>query len=146
MTLVADSASVSPTVFCPSQNIFAMDLRSAHKVPEKPSSRLRLSLTRSMSTDVDQGERGSMYRRLARRKSKQRVSKRGSDCREKAQRPRKEEQEEPMEQDWASTTEEKKQEPECITEETHQDSLCGWFRKSDVVSHLEMRQRVSLSA
>uniref|UniRef100_H3CL94 Chromobox homolog 7a n=1 Tax=Tetraodon nigroviridis TaxID=99883 RepID=H3CL94_TETNG len=37
-------------------NIFAMDLRSAHKV--KPSPRLRLSLTRAMSTDVEQGRTG----------------------------------------------------------------------------------------
>ncbi|XP_071028180.1 uncharacterized protein [Oncorhynchus clarkii lewisi] len=57
-----------------------MDLRSAHKVPDTP--RLRLSLTRSMGSELDQGslpyragEGGSVYRRLARRKNKQRVSK-----------------------------------------------------------------------
>ncbi|XP_071028175.1 chromobox protein homolog 8-like isoform X2 [Oncorhynchus clarkii lewisi] len=62
------------------QNIYAMDLRSAHKVPDTP--RLRLSLTRSMGSELDQGslpyragEGGSVYRRLARRKNKQRVSK-----------------------------------------------------------------------
>lgn len=58
------------------RNLYAMDLRSAHKVPEKPPPRLRLSLTRSMSTDVDPVDRGAMYRRLVRRKAKQRVSKR----------------------------------------------------------------------
>ncbi|XP_014059298.1 uncharacterized protein isoform X1 [Salmo salar] len=66
------------------QNIYAMDLRSAHKVPDTP--RLRLSLTRSMGSELDQGslpyragEGGSVYRRLARRKNKQRVSKPVSD-------------------------------------------------------------------
>lgn len=61
-----------------------MDLRSAHKVPDTP--RLRLSLTRSMGSELDQGslpyragEGGSVYRRLARRKNKQRVSKPVSD-------------------------------------------------------------------
>ncbi|KAM4634908.1 chromobox homolog 7a isoform 1-T2 [Polymixia lowei] len=105
------------------RNIFAMDLRSAHKVPKKPASRLRLSLTRSMSTDVDQGERGGMYRRLARRKTKHRVPKRrpGGPS-NKPQPPRKEEQ--PKEQDWGGTTEEEKQESDC-TSETHKDSLYG---------------------
>ncbi|XP_014059299.1 uncharacterized protein isoform X2 [Salmo salar] len=66
------------------RNIYAMDLRSAHKVPDTP--RLRLSLTRSMGSELDQGslpyragEGGSVYRRLARRKNKQRVSKPVSD-------------------------------------------------------------------
>ncbi|XP_029618326.1 chromobox protein homolog 8-like isoform X3 [Salmo trutta] len=66
------------------RNIYAMDLRSAHKVPDTP--RLRLSLTRSMGSELDQGslpyragEGGSVYRRLARRKNKPRVSKPVSD-------------------------------------------------------------------
>nr|XP_046187772.1 chromobox protein homolog 7-like isoform X2 [Oncorhynchus gorbuscha] len=48
------------------RNIYAMDLRSAHKVPDTP--RLRLSLTRSMGSELDQGslpyragEGGSVY-------------------------------------------------------------------------------------
>ncbi|XP_075998992.1 chromobox homolog 7a [Genypterus blacodes] len=104
------------------QNIFTMDLRSAHKVPEKPTPRLRLSLTRSMSTDVDQGERGGVYRRLARRKSKQRASKRGPDgASNTTLLPRK--KEEPMEEVWEEdTSEEDKQESEC-TEERRDDSL-----------------------
>ncbi|XP_042361132.1 chromobox homolog 7a [Plectropomus leopardus] len=107
------------------RNIFAMDLRSAHKVSEKPPPRLRLSLTRSMSTDVDQGERGSLYRRLARRKSKQRVSKRGPQRpSNKPIRPLRK-REEPIEEDWGGTSEEEKQESECTTEERREDSLYG---------------------
>ncbi len=105
------------------QNIFAMDLRSAHK--EKPPPRLRLSLTRSMSTDVDQGERGSIYRRPAWRKSKQRECKRGPNGpSHKTIRPLKKKEEE---EDWGGTSEEEKQESESATEERHEDSLYGWF-------------------
>ncbi|NP_001017853.2 chromobox homolog 7a [Danio rerio] len=53
------------------RNIYPMDLRSAHKVPDKPSPRIRLSLTRSMSTEVDQNGRryrdSVVYRRLKNR-------------------------------------------------------------------------------
>ncbi|KAM3864416.1 chromobox homolog 7a [Diretmus argenteus] len=112
------------------RNIFAMDLRSAHKVPEKAPPRLRLSLTRSMSTDVDQGERRSIYRRhvLARRKNKRRANKRlrdGPANKPPPPLPRKEE--EPMEQNWdvVTTEEEKREESECAIEEKHEDSLYG---------------------
>ncbi|KAM7372317.1 hypothetical protein PAMP_009494 [Pampus punctatissimus] len=107
------------------RNIFAMDLRSAHKVQDKPPPRLRLSLTRSMSTDVDQGERGSMYCRQARRRSKYRASKRGPDgpSNKPIRPPRK--KEESMEEDWGGTSEEEKQESESITEERCEDSLYG---------------------
>lgn len=58
------------------RNIYAMDLRSATKVPDKPPPRLRLSLTRSsLSSDLDQRERSAMFRRLVRHKKKQRQSK-----------------------------------------------------------------------
>ncbi|XP_061086501.1 chromobox protein homolog 7 [Conger conger] len=62
------------------QNIYTMDLRSAHKASEKPPARLRLSLTRSLDGGPGScGEQaratgGGLYRRLARRKSKQRAS------------------------------------------------------------------------
>ncbi|KAF3846734.1 hypothetical protein F7725_003812 [Dissostichus mawsoni] len=91
------------------RNIFAMDLRSASKASEKPPPRLRLSLTRSMSTDVDQGERGSLYRRLARRKSRQRVSICGSEGPSKKDiLPQKKRRVEPIEEDWSGTSEEEK--------------------------------------
>lgn len=106
-----------------------MDLRSAHKVAEKPPPRLRLSLTRSMSTDVDQGERGGMYRRPLRRRSKQRMAKRGPDGpSNKPIRPLRK-KEEPMEEDWCDTSEEEKQESESTTEERREDSLYGQFSK-----------------
>uniref|UniRef100_A0A3Q3L6P8 Chromobox homolog 7a n=1 Tax=Mastacembelus armatus TaxID=205130 RepID=A0A3Q3L6P8_9TELE len=107
------------------RNIFAMDLRSAHKVPEKPPSRLRLSLTRSMSTDVDQGERGSLYRRPGWRKSKQRVNKRRLDRSSSKPIRSLRKKEEPVEEDWSGTSEEEKQESESTTEEKHEDSLYG---------------------
>ncbi|CAK6975158.1 chromobox homolog 7a [Scomber scombrus] len=107
------------------RNIFAMDLRSAHKLPDKAPPRLRLSLTRSMSTDVDQGERGSMYCRQARRRSKFRASKLGPDgpSNKPIHPPRK--KEESMEEDWGVTSEEEKQESEGTTEERREDSLYG---------------------
>ncbi|KAI3360103.1 hypothetical protein L3Q82_014424 [Scortum barcoo] len=105
------------------RNIFAMDLRSAHK--EKPPPRLRLSLTRSMSTDVDQGERGGGYRRPAWKKARQRASKRGPEgpSNKTIRPPRK--KEEPLEEDWGGTSEEEKQESESTTEERCEDSLYG---------------------
>ncbi|XP_065133943.2 chromobox homolog 7a isoform X1 [Paramisgurnus dabryanus] len=39
------------------RNIYPMDLRSAHKISEKNSPRIRLSLTRSMGTEIDQNGR-----------------------------------------------------------------------------------------
>jgi len=114
-------------LFAPPQNIFAMDLRSANKALEKPPPRLRLSLTRSMSTDVDAGERGSLYRRLARRKIKHRASKRGLEGPSNKTMVPLRKTEEPMEEDWCGTSEEEKQESEGTAEETHKDSLYGWF-------------------
>ncbi|TNN55642.1 Chromobox 7 [Liparis tanakae] len=107
------------------RNIFAMDLRSANKALEKPPPRLRLSLTRSMSTDVDAGERGSLYRRLARRKIKHRPSKRGLEGPSNKTMVPLRKTEEPMEEDWCVTSEEEKQESEGTAEETLKDSLYG---------------------
>lgn len=102
-----------------------MDLRSAHK--EKPPPRLRLSLTRAMSTDVDQGERASMYRRPAWRKSKLRASKRGPEGpSHKTIRPLRK-KEKPMEEDWGSTSEEEKQESDSAKQERCEGSLYGQF-------------------
>ncbi|CAJ1075857.1 chromobox homolog 7a [Xyrichtys novacula] len=107
------------------RSLFAMDLRSAHKIPEKPPPRLRLSLTRSMSTDVDQGERGSIYRRQVWRKSKQRTSRRVPEGpSHKTIRPLRK-KEEAIEDEWGGTSEEEKQESESTTEERHEDSLYG---------------------
>lgn len=106
-----------------------MDLRSANKISQKPPPRLRLSLTRSMSTDVDQGERGSLYRRLARRKSKQRVLKRGLEGPSHKTILPLRKREEPVEEDWGVTSEEDKQESEGTNEERCEDSLYGGFVK-----------------
>lgn len=96
-----------------------MDLRSAHK--QKPSPRLRLSLTRAMSTDVDQGERAGMYRQPAWRKSKQRVLKRGPEgpSQKNGCHVRK------KEEDWGGTNEEEKPETESATKKGQEDSLYG---------------------
>ncbi|XP_068192717.1 chromobox homolog 7a [Antennarius striatus] len=102
------------------RNIFAMDLRSSHK--EKPPPRLRLSLTRAMSTDVDQGEQAGMYRRPPWRKSKLRGSKRRPEGRlHKTIRPLR--KKEVLEEDWASTSEEEKS--ESTTGKMREDSLYG---------------------
>ncbi|XP_062387801.1 chromobox homolog 7a isoform X2 [Sardina pilchardus] len=60
------------------RNMYAMDLRSAHKVPDKPPPRLRLSLTRSMGAELEHGvrpcrpgDRAGVLRRLEKRRSKQ---------------------------------------------------------------------------
>uniref|UniRef100_A0A1A7WQF8 Chromobox homolog 7 n=1 Tax=Iconisemion striatum TaxID=60296 RepID=A0A1A7WQF8_9TELE len=54
--------------------VYTMDLRSAHKIPSKPSPRLRLSLTRSLDHDDDDNDETWMACRLrsrtAHRKSK----------------------------------------------------------------------------
>ncbi|XP_021413669.2 uncharacterized protein LOC110486408 isoform X1 [Oncorhynchus mykiss] len=108
------------------QNIYAMDLRSAHKVPDTP--RLRLSLTRSMGSELDQGslpyragEGGSVYPRLARRKNKQRVSKPVSDNNSLQPLTR---IQDPMEHEWQGAEERPESE---LTTDTRENSL---FRHS----------------
>ncbi|XP_021413670.2 uncharacterized protein LOC110486408 isoform X3 [Oncorhynchus mykiss] len=108
------------------RNIYAMDLRSAHKVPDTP--RLRLSLTRSMGSELDQGslpyragEGGSVYPRLARRKNKQRVSKPVSDNNSLQPLTR---IQDPMEHEWQGAEERPESE---LTTDTRENSL---FRHS----------------
>ncbi|XP_070957972.1 chromobox protein homolog 8-like isoform X2 [Oncorhynchus clarkii lewisi] len=108
------------------QNIYAMDLRSAHKVPDTP--RLRLSLTRSMGSELDQGslpyragEGGSVYRRLARRKNKQRVSKPVSDNNSLQPLTR---IQDPMEHEWQGA--EERPESELTTDTRHSRSECSY--------------------
>ncbi|XP_055744282.1 uncharacterized protein LOC129827446 isoform X1 [Salvelinus fontinalis] len=108
------------------QNIYAMDLRSAHKVPDTP--RMRLSLTRSMGSELDQGslpfragEGGSVYRRLARRKNKQRVPKPVSDNNSLQPLTR---IQDPMEHEWQGAEERPESE---LTTDTRENSL---FRHS----------------
>ncbi|XP_051905923.1 chromobox homolog 7a [Hippocampus zosterae] len=104
------------------RNIFGMDLRSAHKAPDKPAPRLRLSLTRAMSTDVDHVERGSAYCRSARRRrTRQLASKRNACARlNRTARHRRK-----KEEDWDDTSEEEKQESQSATEDRRADSLYG---------------------
>ncbi|XP_037111943.1 chromobox homolog 7a [Syngnathus acus] len=115
------------------RNIFAMDLRSAHKAPDKP--RLRLSLTRAMSTDVDHVERGSAHSRsVRRRRSKQLASKRSrSNIAVGGKKG----------QDWEDTSEEDKQESESNTEERRADSLYGHSECSSP-PHILERQDLEL--
>ncbi|XP_020349110.2 uncharacterized protein LOC109898530 isoform X1 [Oncorhynchus kisutch] len=108
------------------QNIYAMDLRSAHKVPDTP--RLRLSLTRSMGSELDQGslpyragEGGSIYPRLARRKNKQRVSKPVSDNNSLQPLTR---IQDPMEHEWQGA--EERPESELTTDTRHSRSECSY--------------------
>lgn len=101
-----------------------MDLRSAHKVTEKPPPRLRLSLTRSMSTDVDQ-----VYRRPLRRKIRQKVTKRGPEGvpSKPIHLQKKEEEEEALVEDWGGISEEDKPVSDGIIEERCEGSLYGKF-------------------
>ncbi|XP_031690134.1 uncharacterized protein LOC109898530 isoform X4 [Oncorhynchus kisutch] len=108
------------------RNIYAMDLRSAHKVPDTP--RLRLSLTRSMGSELDQGslpyragEGGSIYPRLARRKNKQRVSKPVSDNNSLQPLTR---IQDPMEHEWQGA--EERPESELTTDTRHSRSECSY--------------------
>ncbi|XP_016150293.1 chromobox homolog 7a isoform X1 [Sinocyclocheilus grahami] len=50
------------------RSIYPMDLRSKHKVPDKPTPRIRLSLTRSMGTEIDQN--GRRYRPIEKYKNR----------------------------------------------------------------------------
>lgn len=104
-----------------------MDLRSAHKMTEKPPPRIRLSLTRSMSTDVDHVERGSMYRRHARRNGRQRAAKGGRDVSSNKRMRLQKKKVAPMEEDWGGTSEEDKS--ESTIEERCDGSLYGWLVK-----------------
>lgn len=110
----------------PPQNIFGMDLRSAHK--EKPPPRLRLSLTRAMSTDVEQGERVGVFRGPAWRKKQQRAAKRGPErALHKTIRPLRK-KEKPLVEEWGvATSEEDKPEAKSGKEEGREDSSYGQF-------------------
>lgn len=98
------------------QNIFGMDLRSAHKEDEKAPPRLRLSITRSMSTDVEQ-----VYRRPLRRRNRQRVTKGYRKYSNKSIL----EQKRKVEKDWGGTSDDDKAGCESTTEERCGDSLYG---------------------
>ncbi|XP_041864417.1 chromobox homolog 7a [Melanotaenia boesemani] len=99
------------------RNVFAMDLRSAHKITEKPPPRLRLSLTRSTSTDVDQ-----VYCRPIRRRRQRVIRGRNSSNKPLHQQRKKVE---PMEEDWGGTSGEEKPESESATEDRCEDSSYG---------------------
>ncbi|XP_072224784.1 chromobox homolog 7a isoform X2 [Leuresthes tenuis] len=109
------------------RNVFAMDLRSAHKVSDKPPPRLRLSLTRSMSTDVDQ-----VYRRPARRISRQRMTKGRLSTNKPIRQLRK--KEERMDEEWGGTSDEDKPASESATEERCEDSSYGQSECSSLPS------------
>ncbi|KAL0198324.1 hypothetical protein M9458_006864, partial [Cirrhinus mrigala] len=66
-------------------NIYPMDLRSKHKVADKPTPRIRLSLARSMGTEIDQN--GRRCRRMEKRKNRQCRSKLMNDIKP-SQQPR----------------------------------------------------------
>ncbi|XP_054891756.1 chromobox homolog 7a [Poeciliopsis prolifica] len=102
------------------RNIFGMDLRSAHKDDEKPPPRLRLSLTRSMSTDVEQA-----CRRRVRRRNRQRVTKAFPKLSSSKPIHEQKMKVEPVEKDWGGTSEEDKPGCESATEERCEDSLYG---------------------
>lgn len=99
------------------RNIFGMDLRSAHKEDEKPPPRLRLSLTRSMSTDVEQ-----VCRRPLRRRNRQRVTK---GYRKHPSNKPILEQKRKVEKDWGGTSDDDKAGCESTAEERCGDSLYG---------------------
>ncbi|XP_020782837.1 chromobox homolog 7a [Boleophthalmus pectinirostris] len=95
------------------RNIFAMDLRSAHKIPEK-APRLRLSLTRSSSTDVE-------HHPIRRRRL--RVSRRRAERPHKRLQPVRTDQE--LDADWEGISEDDKQESESNAEDRCGDSVYG---------------------
>ncbi|XP_017272287.1 chromobox homolog 7a [Kryptolebias marmoratus] len=101
------------------RNIFAMDLRSAHKDAEKPPPRLRLSLTRSMSTDVEQA-----IRRPSRRRNRLRLTKRSFN-KPVLQQQQQQKKVDSMQKDWGGSGEEEKPECESAAEERCEDSCYG---------------------
>ncbi|CAL8289537.1 unnamed protein product [Boreogadus saida] len=84
------------------RNLFAMDLRSQQKEEAPPPPRLRLSLARSMSTDVDpggRGGRGGLCRRLAGRRGGARPSAHGPSRKHRRLLRKEKEQEEEEEEE-----------------------------------------------
>ncbi|KAK7939408.1 hypothetical protein WMY93_002734 [Mugilogobius chulae] len=96
------------------RNIFAMDLRSAHKIPEK-APRLRLSLTRSSSTDVE-------HHPIRRRRL--RVSRRRGERPHKGLQPMRR-AEQALVADWEATSEDDKHESESNPEDRYGGSIYG---------------------
>lgn len=104
-----------------------MDLRSAHK--EKPPPRLRLSLTRAMSTDVEQGERAGVFRGPAWRKKQRRAAKRGAErALHKTIRPLRKKETHQEEEEWGvAASGGDKQEAESGRKEGREESSYGQF-------------------
>ncbi|XP_059408520.1 chromobox protein homolog 8-like isoform X2 [Carassius carassius] len=67
------------------RNLYPMDLRSKHKVSDKSTQRIRLSLTRSMGTEIDQN--GRRCQRIEKRKNRRYRSKLMNDIK-RFQQPR----------------------------------------------------------
>ncbi|KAK2916018.1 hypothetical protein Q8A67_000392 [Cirrhinus molitorella] len=107
------------------RNIYPMDLRSKHKITDKPSPRIRLSLARSMGTEIDQN--GHRCRRMEKRKNRQCRSKLMNDLKP-SQQPRRH-QLPPKEWDGDEENEEKTvkkmKENEENAIEVHQDIPSG---------------------
>ncbi|XP_051987719.1 chromo domain-containing protein cec-1-like isoform X2 [Xyrauchen texanus] len=113
------------------RNLYPMDLRSAHKVPEKPVPRIRLSLSRSMGTEIDKNRRRCResvgFHRIMKLKNRLRKSKL-SDGIKPSQQPRS-----PIpskvskEKEWDEDEEEeqKMSENEGNTTDVHQDIPSG---------------------
>ncbi|KAJ8263929.1 hypothetical protein GJAV_G00143180 [Gymnothorax javanicus] len=114
------------------QNIYTMDLRSAHKASEKPPARLRLSLARSLDGGQAGSRGGALYRRLAQRKNKQRVT-RFLGLTAPSPPPPQTPMREPPDEDWGAREEEEEDEEEEVGQEVervpdtdmHRDTRTG---------------------
>ncbi|XP_051570951.1 chromobox homolog 7a [Myxocyprinus asiaticus] len=112
------------------RNLYPMDLRSAHKVPEKPVPRIRLSLSRSMGTDINKNGRRSRvgFRRIMKLKNRLCKSKLSDDIKPSQQSrspiPSKVSKEKEWEED-EEEEQEKMSENEENTTDVHQEIPSG---------------------
>ncbi|KAK1785691.1 hypothetical protein P4O66_019032 [Electrophorus voltai] len=97
------------------RNIYTMELRSAHKAPEKPAPRIRLSLTRSVGAELEHsgrrcriGEGRVKHQRLEKRKSRQCVSRHTADNTENPRQRTLTHKKDSTEEEWEEEKEQEK--------------------------------------
>ncbi|XP_036422033.1 chromobox homolog 7a isoform X2 [Colossoma macropomum] len=125
------------------RNIYTMELRSAHKLPEKPTPRIRLSLTRSVGAELDQNGRryrtregGVYYQRQEKRKSRNYSSKPPVTAENPRQRPLTHKKDIMEEEEWED--EEEKEQEKRKKKKTEKDDEKTTDSRHDIPSALEM--------
>ncbi|KAL7883403.1 hypothetical protein SRHO_G00010610 [Serrasalmus rhombeus] len=127
------------------RNIYTMELRSAHKLPEKPTPRIRLSLTRAVGAELDQNGRryrtregGVYHHRHEKRKSRHYSSKPPVTAENPRQRPLTHQKDIMEEEEWEDEEKEGKEQEKRKKKKTEKDDEKTTYSRHDIPSAQEM--------